>query len=75
MANTKDILMFTSKIIALSQDIYLNSKQNIPRTSKNDPENTCMVIMLTKPQSNGNGDDRLARNCDTHILQIACYEL
>jgi len=70
----KNVLMFTYKMITLSQDLYWNSKQNIPRTIKNVPENTCMIIMLTKPQSNGNGDDRVARNYDTHILQIACYE-
>jgi hypothetical protein len=59
---------------ALSQDFYWNSKQNIAPTRQNAPENTCMVIVLTKPQSNGNGDDRVARNNDTHISQIACYE-
>jgi len=70
----KNILIFTFKMITLSKDIYWNSKQNILPTSKNVPENTCVVIMLTKPQSNGNGDDRVATNYDTHILQIACYE-
>jgi hypothetical protein len=29
----KNILMFTFKMITLSQDLYLNSKQNIPLTS------------------------------------------
>ena len=67
--------MFTFKIITSSQDLYWNSKQIIPPKIKNDPENTCVVIVLTKLRSNGNGDDRVARNYDTHILQIACYEL
>jgi len=70
----ENILIFTFEVITLSQDIYWNSKQNILPTIKNVLENNCMVIMLTKPQSNGNGDDRVARNYDTHILQIACYE-
>jgi len=30
----KNILMFTFKVITLSQDLYWNSKQNIPLTSK-----------------------------------------
>ena len=30
----KNILMFTFKIITLSQDLYWNSKQNIPLTNK-----------------------------------------
>jgi hypothetical protein len=32
----KNILMFISKIITLSQDLYWNSKQNISPTSKMD---------------------------------------
>jgi hypothetical protein len=39
----KNILIFTFKMITLGQDIYWNSKQNIPPASKNAPENTCMV--------------------------------
>ena len=30
----KNIVMFTFKMITLSQDLYWNSKQNIPLTSK-----------------------------------------
>jgi len=30
----KNILMFTFKMITLSQDLYSNSKQNIPLMSK-----------------------------------------
>jgi len=36
--------MFTSKIITLSQDLYWNSKQNIPVTSKMHQAQACTYI-------------------------------
>jgi hypothetical protein len=34
-----------------------------------------MVILLTKLQSDGHGDNSVGNSDDNHILQIAFYEL